>query len=150
MYNKNKELKGEFKRTNEGLYSMRVDVSKSEDNANSNDDNNQHREKDKMCNNIITTEKEAKRLYTPEQRTRAVRARRLFDAVGPMTTENFKAVLRTNIIQDNPVKQEDCDIADAILNPKSKSYVQGKWVRQQPKKVVHTDVAIPAKLILKY
>jgi len=150
VYGKNKELKGEFQRTREGLYSMRVGGSKSGENTNYNDNPKQHRDKNNMNNNMITTEKEAKRLYTPEQRRRAVRARRLFDAVGPMTTENFKAVLRTNIIQDNPVKQEDCDIADAILNPKSKSYIQGKWVRQQPKKVVHTEVAIPAELIVKY
>ena len=41
-----------------------------------------------------------------------------------MTTENFKAMLRTNVTQDNPVVQEDCDIADATLDPKSKSHMQ--------------------------
>ena len=99
---------------------------------------------------MITTKEQTKKLYTPEQKKRAERARRLFNAVGPMTTENFKAVLRTNIIQDNPVMHEDCDLADAILNTRSKSYIQGKWSKQQPKKVVHTKVAIPAELIIKY
>ena len=75
---------------------------------------------------MITTEEQTKKLYTSEQKKRAKRARRLFDAVGPMTTENFKAVLRTNIIQDNPVMHEDCDLADAILNPRSKNSIQGK------------------------
>ena len=146
VYGPDNKLKGKFDRTVEGLYAMKFGGGKPTIIATDNDDN----KGGMACNNMITTEKQAKKLYTPEQRRRAERARRLFDAVGPMTTENFKAVLRTNIIQDNPVVHEDCDIADAILNPKSKSYIQGKWVRQQPKKVVHTEVAIPAELIVKY
>ena len=96
---------------------------------------------------MITTEEQTKKLYTSEQKKRAQRARRLFDAIGPMTTENFKAVLRTNIIQDT---HEDCDLADAIVNSRSKSYLQGKWTKQQPKKVVHTEETIPAELVVKY
>ena len=37
-----------------------------------------------------------------------------------------------------------------MLNPKSKSCVQGKWVRQQPKKVVHTEMQTPAELVVKH
>ena len=82
---------------------------------------------------MIAMEKQVSKHCTQAQKDWALRAQRLFDVVGPMTTKNFKAVLRTNIIKDNPVIHKDCDIADDILNPKSRSYLQGKWVRQTPK-----------------
>ena len=99
VYSPDNKLKGKFKRTVEGLYSMRFGAGTTSDKS----DKANHDDGGNMCNNIIATKEQAKRLYTPEQRCRAEKARRLFDAVGPMTTENFKAVLRTNIIQDNPV-----------------------------------------------
>ena len=153
VYGPDKTLKGVFDRTKEGLYAMKDNNGTDVGNMSGDEDEPLKDMSNNIittCRNVVTTEKQAKKLYTPEQERRAVRARRLFDAVGPMTTENFKAVLRTNIIQDNPVVHEDCDIADAILNPKSKSYIQGKWIRQQPKQVVHTRVEIPAELIIKY
>ena len=39
------------------------------------------------------------------------------------TSETMKS--GKNIAQDNPVMHEDCDIADAILNPKSESHTKG-------------------------
>lgn len=81
------ELKGKFMRTKEGLHAMKcgggapanVNTDKSDD---SDDDNEGG---DVACCDMITTEKQAKSLCAPEQQKRAVRARRFFDAGGPVT-----------------------------------------------------------------
>ena len=144
VYGSDNRLKGKIERTEEGPYAMKFGGGTP--NSVTTKKNNEN----EKFNNMITTKEQTKKFYTPAQKKRAERARKLFDAIGPMTTENFKAVLRTNITQDNPITHEDCDLANAILNSRSKTYIRGKWTKQQPKKVVQTEVVIPAELIVKY
>ena len=68
-------------------------------------------------NNTIALVVENQRGYTNRQFEQAKRARKLYHAVGGPTVENFKHLIRQNLIQDCPVMTKDVDITEKIFGP---------------------------------
>jgi hypothetical protein len=79
----------------------------------------------------VTTVTENKSGYTQRQFERAKEARRLYHIVGTPTVENFKSLLRMNVIKDCPVTTEDVNIAEKIFG-KDISSLKGKSTRRKP------------------
>ena len=68
--------------------------------------------------------------------------------MGTPTIESFKAVLRSNIIQNCPVTVEDVTIAEKIYGPDISS-LKGKSMRQKLKPVKKDTIEIPKESITK-
>ena len=85
------------------------------------------RKMQKFCNNksyIITSITENSLGYTNRQFEQAKRARRLYHNVGEPTVENFKYMLRSNIIKDCPVTEKDANIVEKIFGQHSRARPQ--------------------------
>ena len=78
------------------------------DDAETDKDNDNTDDGDNVCHNEATAQEQVKRLHTPDQGKRAECACNPFDAVGPMTTENFKAALRTNVTHNMKIVTQGC------------------------------------------
>jgi hypothetical protein len=64
---------------------------------------------------LISTVAENRKGYTLCQFERAKEARKLYHIVGTPTTNNFKSLLRMNVIQKCPVTVEDVNIYEKIF-----------------------------------
>ena len=73
--------------------------------------------KDNGTSNLISTVTENRQGYTLRQFERAKEARRLYHIVGTPTVENFKSLLRMNVIKNCPVTVEDINISEKIFGP---------------------------------
>ena len=60
--------------------------------------------------------------FTARQKQRAKEARCLYHVTGAPTLENFKHLLRTNMIGNCPVTCEDVDLAEEIYGPDAGLY----------------------------
>jgi hypothetical protein len=69
--------------------------------------------------------------------------------VGTPTMENFKSLLRMNVIKNCPVTVEDINIAEKIFGPDVSS-LKGKSPRRKPKPVRKDLIEIPKELIMKH
>ena len=105
--------------------------------------------KEHESNNLVATIAENHLGYTQRQFERARTARKLYHNVGTPTVENFKALLRSNVIQNCPVTVEDVNIAEKIFGP-SVSSLKGKSTRQKPKPVRADVIEIPQELVEKH
>ena len=76
----------------------------------------------------------------------AKRARKLYHSVGAPTVENFKHMLRSNIIKDCPVTVKDVNIAEKIFGP-DVGTLKGKTTRRKPNAVKEDQIEIPPELI---
>ena len=103
---------------------------------------------DTKISHMVTTVSENMKGYTLRQRERAKAARKLYHNVGTPTIESFKALLRSNIIQNCLVTVEDVTIADKIYGPDISS-LKGKSMRRKPKPVKKDTIEIPKELIAK-
>jgi hypothetical protein len=115
-----------FECSPDGLYQYKV----SEDYQS----NLQRDEEEEGTSNLVTTVTENKSGYTQRQFERAKEARRLYHIVGTPTVENFKSLLRMNVIKNCPVTTEDVNIAEKIFG-KDISSLKGKSTRRKPKSV---------------
>jgi hypothetical protein len=86
--------------------------------------------------------------YTLRQFERAKEARKLYHIVGTPTTNNFKSLLRMNIIQSCPVTVEDVNISEKIFGPDMSS-LKGKSTRRKPKPVRSDLIEISKEIITK-
>ena len=94
---------------------------------------------------LIASVEENKKGYTERQFKRAKEARALYHKVGTPTVENFKALIRQNLIQNCPVTVEDIIIAEKIFGPDISS-LKGKSTRTKPKPVVDDIIDIPPEI----
>jgi hypothetical protein len=69
----------------------------------------------------------------------------LYHILGCPTVENFKAILRQNIIKNCPVTIEDVAIAEKIFGPDIGS-LKGKSTRSKPTPVKTDLIEIPPEL----
>jgi hypothetical protein len=97
-------------------------------------------------NNMVTTVKENKMGFTQKQYENAKKARRLYHIVGCPTVENFKHILRQNIIKNCPVTPEDVNIAEKIFGGDTGT-LKGKSTRRRPTPVKDDLVEIPPELL---
>ena len=130
-----------FECSPDGLYQYKV----SEDYQS----NLQRDEEKEGTSNLVTTVTENKSGYTQRQFERAKEARRLYHIVGTPTVENFKSLLRMNVIKNCPVTTEDVNIAEKIFG-KDISSLKGKSTRRKPKSVRADLIEIPKELIEKH
>ena len=98
-----------FTRTPDGLYAYTPSTKFKDQVAETNMSCSQ------AMNNLVTTVKENMMGYTQRQFENAKQARRLYHIVGCPTVENFKHILRQNIIKNCPVTAEDVNIAEKIF-----------------------------------
>ena len=96
--------------------------------------------------NIIASVEENKMGYTERQFEQAKRARRLYHSVGAPTVENFKHMLRSNIIKDCPVTERDVNIAEKIFGPDIGA-LKGRTTRRKPNSVREDQIQVPPELI---
>jgi len=109
-------------------------------------------QKDKIehkTSHLIESIEENRKGYTHRQFERAKVARSLYHNVGTPTVQNFKALLRMNVIKNCPVTTEDVDIAERIFG-KSMSSLKGKSTRPKTKPVRSDLVEIPDELVEKH
>jgi hypothetical protein len=92
------------------------------------------------------TVKENSRGYTQRQFDNAKRARRLYHIVGCPTVQNFKHILRQNIIKNCPVTADDVNIAERIFGGDIGT-LKGKSTRGRPTPVKDDLVEIPPELL---
>jgi hypothetical protein len=100
-------------------------------------------------NNLVSTMAENRKGYTLRQFEQAKEARKLYHIVGTPTMDNFKSILRMNVIKNCPVTVKDVNIANKIFGPDMSS-LKGKSTRQKPKPVRKDFIEIPKELIEKH
>ena len=80
------------------------------------------------------------------QKKRADQARALLYATSAPAYSDLKHLIRANLIQDNPVTEQDVKIAQQIYGPEM-SVLKGKGTRGKPTLVHTTDyIQVPKKL----
>jgi len=139
VFTKNGPIK--FRRNNDGLYTYKPK-----------DEYLREVERAKMkvgTMNIATTVKENQMGYTQQQFEDARKARRLYHIMGCPTVQNFKHILRQNIIKNCPVTIEDVNNAEKIFGPDIGT-MKGKTTRSQPPAVKKDNIEIPKELLEKH
>jgi hypothetical protein len=131
-----------FKRTPEGLYVFSPSEKYKKMIAES-------KKQDPDANLMIATVKENREGYTKRQFERAKEARKLYRILGCATLQDFKNILRQNIIANCPVTTEDVNIAEAIFGPDIGT-MKGKKTRPKPQQYRPNVVEIPKELIEKH
>jgi hypothetical protein len=95
---------------------------------------------------FVNTVDENKSFYTERQFKRATRARQLFHALGTPSIGDLKAVIRMNLIKNNPVTTQDVDLAQKIFG-EDVGALKGKSTRRKPVPVVQDTIEIPRELV---
>jgi hypothetical protein len=139
-YNSNKEdaftvhlpeQKIKFTKTEQGLYAFKPLI--------------------KKWNNevaLVTTIEENKMFFTQRQYQRAKKARELYHALGTPLIKDFKNIITTNAIADNPINTEDIELAQQIFGEDIGS-LKGKTIRRKLLPVAQDYIEIPLELTLK-
>jgi hypothetical protein len=125
------DKKVKFAKTDQGLYVFKPKIKKS-----------------MRKTQFINTVDENKEFFTTQQFKKAKQARELYNALRTPSLQDFKAILQINLIANNPVTNEDIDIAEEIFGPDIGS-LKGKTTRKKPTLVINDYVNIPQKLMLK-
>ena len=140
-----------FKRTPEGLYAYRPSKEYLRKVAETKcmeppKDSTGSKVTNLQLSNMIATVTENRKGYTQRQFEDAKRARRLYHIVGCPTVENFKHIIRQNIIKNCPVTIEDINIAEKIFGADIGA-LKGKTTRRRPTPVKDDLVEVPPELI---
>ena len=77
---------------------------------------------------------------------KAKQARDLFHALGTPSINDFKAIIRMNTINNNPVTTDDIKIAEKTFGPDIGT-LKGKTTRLKPLPVMNDYIEIPKELI---
>ena len=96
--------------------------------------------------NMLNTVEENMNFYTSRQFERAKQARDMYHAIGTPSIKDFKAIIRMNAIENNPVTTQDIDLAEKIFGPDIGA-LKGKSTRCSPIPVVDDEIDIPRELI---
>ena len=95
---------------------------------------------------FVSTVKQNKSLYSRTQVTRAKRAKALMESLMVPTYRKLRKLIVTNQIQNCPVTDQDCVMAEDIYG-KSVAGIKGKSTRSKPTPAVENVVPIPKKLL---
>ena len=94
---------------------------------------------------VISTVEERRHNLTPRQYQRALRARRLYSQIGRPTIENFKHILKANMIRNCPVTIKDVEMAEELFGP-DVGALKGRSKRSKPVPVVEDEIEIPKEI----
>ena len=83
---------------------------------------------------------------SPRQTTRAKQARKAYQALGTPHPEDFKALIRMNLIRDNKVTNNDITLAEKTYG-KDVGSLKGKTTRRRPPLAIRQTIEIPDELI---
>ncbi len=84
--------------------------------------------------------------FTNKQIELADEARRIYHLVGTPSLENFKGIIKGNMIKNLPITIDDVMRAEKIYGPDIFA-LKGKSTRKTPKAVVNDQIQIPKELI---
>ncbi|KAL7578956.1 hypothetical protein ACA910_006924 [Epithemia clementina (nom. ined.)] len=93
--------------------------------------------------NMVEAIVENKRMFTPRQVKRAKTARALYYAIGTPSVKDFRMIVQSNLIRNNPVTVEDIDLAEQIFGPDI-GCLKGKSTRRRPTTIVNDYIEIPS------
>ena len=123
-----------FKRNHEGLYHVPFS-------------DNYDKLVQTRSSHIETIQGNAK-AFSKREVERARRARELFHILGTPSLDNYKAIIRANMIRNCPVTITDIDNAERIYGP-SVAALKGKSTRKTPKPIVDDVIDIPPEIKMK-
>ena len=83
---------------------------------------------------------------SPRQQARAKKARETFQALGSPHIDDFKAMIRMNLIKNNKVTMADVNLAEKAHGPDIGS-LKGKSTLTRPVPVVDNLIEIPDELL---
>ena len=95
---------------------------------------------------MLNIVEECKTFYTEHQFERAKQACDLFHSMGTPLIKDFKAIVRLNPINDNPVTTNDIKIEEKSFGP-AIGTLKGKTTRYKPLPVMNDYIEIPEELI---
>src|SRR5210317_2332452 len=122
-----------FKRNKDGLYMYKPTESYLQEVKETNEKQNTEKYEDTQTtgvSNAISTVTGNKIGFTKRQVEDAEKARKLYYVLGCPTVQNFKHILRQNIIKNCPVTMEDVNIAEQIYGPDIAT-MKGKTTRKK-------------------
>ena len=102
-------------------------------------------EKKKEISHVIETVKENRSGFSDRQYIRAKAARELYHNVGSPTVDNFKSLLKMNVIKNCPVTIDDVNNAEKIFGP-ALSTLKGKSTRRSPRPVIRDEIELPDEI----
>lgn len=130
-----------FERNKDGLYVYRPSNDYRQSVADDKDSTKPNKGKGLM----IQTIEENKQGYTQRQFEDAKKARKLYHILGCPSVENYKHILRQNLIRNCPVTIEDVNIAEKIFGPDIGT-LKGKSTRKKTVPVKSDFIEIPPEL----
>eukprot|EP00978_Attheya_sp_CCMP212_P016799 scaffold44333_cov30-Attheya_sp.AAC.2 len=86
------------------------------------------------------------KFHTARQFERAKRTRDFYHAMGTPSIPDLLAILRMNIVKDNPITIEDIRLAKKIFGP-DVATLKGKTTRRKPMVVIEDAITIPRELV---
>ena len=86
--------------------------------------------------------------YTAKQIQLEDEARKLCHNIGTPSLDNFKGIVKGNLIKNLPINVVDIEQAEQIYGPDLYA-IKGKTTRKSPKPVVNDQIVIPSELIAK-
>ena len=95
---------------------------------------------------MLNIVEECKTFYTEHQFERSKQACDLFHSMGTPLIKDFKAIVRLNPINDNPVTTNDIKIEEKSFGP-AIGTLKGKTTRYKPLPVMNDYIEIPEELI---
>ena len=99
----------------------------------------------KICQ-VIPSVSENMMKYTKQQIKRAGRVRVTYRTLGSLTVENFKNILKQNLIKNCPVTIKDVEIAEDIFGPNI-SALKGRSTRERPPVITSNQMEVPRELV---
>ena len=140
---KKKNKYKQFPRTQEGLYAFKFSDEYKEMVKRPNKKKKSVKKNVKI--NLLDTVENNMEGYTEEQIKRAKNAKQLYHKVGTPGMENFKYIIKGNMIKDCPVNTDDINNMMKIWG-KDIAVIKGKTVRRTPRKITNDIIEIPKEL----
>ena len=94
----------------------------------------------------METVAENREYFSDRAYKKALEARKLYHIVGSPSVNNFKAIIKGNLIKNCPVTVKDIKVAEKIFG-KDISSIKGKTIKRTPKSVTDDIIDIPKQLL---